>query len=97
MMTGELRSTDGAPSVAEWMTCKSRSHWAVTSLGTRISEMRRHEAMCRAAYRTDWMGVPATYLADAYAEAATVFQRRLDEILASNASPEELSPREALR
>lgn len=62
---------------AEWMACETRRPWVVNSLRHRAEEMRAAEKRCRNAYRKDFMGKPAAYVADAFADAAAAFEVRL--------------------
>lgn len=64
----------------DWMNDKSRATWARNSARHRRDTLRSSAARCRRAFRKEHMGVVANWLADAYDEAAAVFQRRLDEI-----------------
>lgn len=68
---------------AEWMACETRRPWVVNSLQHRAEEMRAAEKRCRNAYRKDFMGKPAAYVADAFAEAATAFESRLSAMSAA--------------
>ncbi|AJY65682.1 MULTISPECIES: hypothetical protein [Burkholderia] len=63
-----------------WMTCESRRPFVVNSLRSRAEDLRAAEKRCRNAYRKDFMGSPACYLADAYGEAATALEARLAAI-----------------
>ncbi|MBJ9658943.1 hypothetical protein [Burkholderia gladioli] len=63
-----------------WMTCESRRPFVVNSLRARAEDLRAAEKRCRNAYRKDFMGFPARYLADAYGEAATALEARLSAI-----------------
>uniref|UniRef100_UPI00334218F3 hypothetical protein n=1 Tax=Castellaniella defragrans TaxID=75697 RepID=UPI00334218F3 len=72
----------------EWMNDDSRAPWAINSLKTRISEMRTSEKRCRNAFRKDYMRVVSAYFADALAEAATAFEKRLAAIDAARAKGE---------
>ncbi|WP_186095651.1 hypothetical protein [Burkholderia gladioli] len=63
-----------------WMTCESRRPFVVNSLRARAEDLRDAEKRCRNAYRKDFMGVPARYLADAYGEAATALEARLSAL-----------------
>ncbi|KKO71799.1 hypothetical protein [Kerstersia gyiorum] len=67
----------------QWMTCESRYPWAANSLRARAVEMRQAEKRCRGAFRKDFMGEPAQYVADALGEAAAVFEARLASIEAA--------------
>ena len=60
-----------------WNACASRGPWARNGLEAAGKEMRAKERRCRNAYRQPFMGEPATYIADAYAEAASAFEARL--------------------
>ncbi|WP_354686704.1 hypothetical protein [Cupriavidus necator] len=65
---------------AEWMACESRRPWAANSLAEKAKEMRGRERLCRNSFRKEYMGEPARYVADAYGEAAAVFEARLAAI-----------------
>lgn len=66
-----------AEELAKWSGCASRGPWARNSLREAAQEMRTKEKRCRNAYTKSFMGDPAQYIADAYAEAATAFEARL--------------------
>lgn len=66
-------------SVDEWRNNPHRAALVRTSLTNRCNEMRAHASRARRAFNKAYMGEPANYLADAYDEAAAVFQRKLDE------------------
>ena len=65
---------------AEWMTCESRRPWAANTLRERAKDLRSAEKRCRDAFKKDFMGEPARYVADAFGEAAAVFEIRLEAI-----------------
>ncbi|MEI1276603.1 hypothetical protein [Klebsiella pneumoniae] len=69
----------------DWMTCESRRPFVVNSIRARVAELRDAEKRCRNAYRKDFMGVPARYVADAYGEAAAALEARLVAIDAARA------------
>ncbi|WP_338509097.1 hypothetical protein [Burkholderia gladioli] len=86
-----IRGASAAPAISEspeahdeaalaWMTCESRRPFVVNSLRARAEDLRAAEKRCRNAYRKDFMGFPARYLADAYGEAATALEARLSAI-----------------
>lgn len=66
----------------EWAACESRRPWVTNSLRASAQEMREKEKRCRTAFNKDFMGVPSRYVADAYGEAAAVFEAKLAEIAA---------------
>lgn len=66
----------------EWMACESRRPWVTNSLKANAQELRDKEKRCRIAFNKDFMGMPSRYVADAYAEAAEVFEARLAAIAA---------------
>ncbi|MBD9417622.1 hypothetical protein IB259_00110 [Achromobacter sp. ACM04] len=67
----------------EWAACESRRPWVTNSLRAKAQELREKEKRCRTAFNKDFMGMPSRYVADAYAEAAAVFEARLAAIAAS--------------
>jgi len=71
---------------ADWMACETRAPWAANSLRFNASGMRDGEKRCRNAFRKDYMGEPARYVADAYGEAAAVFEARLAVIDAARST-----------
>lgn len=73
-------SPEAHDEAAAWMTCESRRPFVVNSLRARAEDLRAAEKRCRNAYRKDFMGFPARYLADAYGEAATALEARLSAI-----------------
>lgn len=66
----------------EWMTCDKRGWMVTESLTRNAKQMRTDEKRCRTAYQQEYMGAPTRWLADVYAEAATVFERKLVELAA---------------
>ncbi|AZY52205.1 hypothetical protein [Bordetella avium] len=64
----------------DWMSCESRRPWVIDSLAHQAKKLRRKERGCRISFRKDYMGVPVRYLADAYGEAAAVFEARIAAI-----------------
>ncbi|MCY1216848.1 hypothetical protein D9M72_287350 [compost metagenome] len=64
----------------DWMTCESRRPWVSNGLKAYAQELRDKERRCRTAYNKDFYGIPARYVADAYAEAAAVFESKLAAI-----------------
>ncbi|MFU1945226.1 hypothetical protein ACLQ81_13740 [Bordetella avium] len=66
----------------DWMSCESRRPWVIDSLAHQAKKLRRKERGCRISFRKDYMGVPVRYLADAYGEAAAVFEARIAAIAA---------------
>ena len=52
----------------------------VVSLESRIAQLRERAQGCRDAYRQDYMRVPMEYLGQAFDDAATVLQSRLDAL-----------------
>lgn len=78
-------SEQDAALFAEWMACDTRRPFVVNSLRHRAQEMRAAEKRCRNAYKKDFMGKPAVYLADAFAEAATAFESRIAAMAAQAA------------
>ena len=73
-----LNTTDAVR--PDWMTCETRRPWVCNSLREKAKEMRASEKRCRGAFRKEYMGVPATYVADAFSEAAAVFEARLNTV-----------------
>lgn len=78
-------TASGAPGDAQderqdWMTCESRRPWVSNGLKAYAQELRDKERRCRTAYNKDFYGIPARYVADAYAEAAAVFESKLAAI-----------------
>ncbi|MFM9932893.1 hypothetical protein [Achromobacter xylosoxidans] len=74
---------DAQPAVApEWINCESRRPWVANGLRAAAHELRGKEKGNRTAFNKDFMGLPSRYMADAYAEAAAVFERRLGELAA---------------
>ncbi|WP_239687113.1 Lar family restriction alleviation protein, partial [Burkholderia cenocepacia] len=69
----------------EWMTCESRRPFVVNSIRAHAAELRDAENRCRNAYRKDFMGIPARYIADACGEAAAVLEARLAAVDAARA------------
>lgn len=69
--------------VPEWAACESRRPWAMNSLKASAQALREKETRLRTAYTKDFMGVPSRFVADAYGEAAAVFEAKLDLIAAS--------------
>lgn len=67
----------------EWAACESRRPWVTNSLKANAHELREKEKRCRSAFNKDFMGVPSRYVADAYAEAAAVFEAKLAALAAS--------------
>ncbi|WP_140419917.1 hypothetical protein [Achromobacter denitrificans] len=63
-----------------WMTCDKRGWMVRESLARNAKQMRADEKRCRNAYNEEYMGAPTRYLADAFAEAAAVFEARLKEL-----------------
>lgn len=66
----------------EWAACESRRPWVTNSLKANAQELRDKEKRCRTAFNKDFMGLPARYVADAYAEAAAIFETKLAAITA---------------
>ena len=66
-------------SVDDWRNDKHRAPWVRNSLSSQVSALRAHAHRCRRSFNRDYMGELANYLADAYDEAADVFQQKLDE------------------
>lgn len=66
-------------SVDDWRNDINRGPWVRNSLKARVNEMKASATRCRKAFNKAYMGELANYLADAYDEAAAVFQRKLDE------------------
>jgi hypothetical protein len=68
-------------SVDEWRNDPIRGPWVRNSLAYRRDDLKIRAAATRArkASLKSHMGEVANYLADAYDEAAAVFQRKLDE------------------
>lgn len=64
----------------EWMACDMRHRIATDNLKLSAAEMRAREKRCRNAYTLEYMGAPMRWLADAYAEAAAVFEAKLAAI-----------------
>lgn len=87
---GRLRASVAAPAagdaldepVPEWASCESRGPWVTNSLKANAQELRDKEKRCRRAFNKDFMGVPSRYVADAYAEAAAVFEAKLAALAA---------------
>ncbi|WP_155640641.1 hypothetical protein [Burkholderia pseudomultivorans] len=69
----------------DYMTCESRRPFAVNSIRARAEELRGAEKRCRNAFRKDFMGAPARFVADAYGEAAAALKARLAAIDAARA------------
>lgn len=67
----------------EWAACESRRPWVTNGLKASAQELRDKEKRCRTAFNKDFMGVPSRYVADAYGEAAAVFEAKLAAIAAS--------------
>lgn len=72
-----------AQAVSEWAACESRRPWVANSLKASAQDLRGKEKRCRAAFNKDFMGVPSRYVADAYGEAAAVFEAKLAALAAS--------------
>lgn len=68
--------------VPEWASCESRGPWVTNSLKANAQELRDKEKRCRRAFNKDFMGVPSRYVANAYAEAAAVFEAKLAALAA---------------
>lgn len=66
-------------SIDDWRNDPNRGPWVRNSLTNRRDDLSRHAAGARKAFLLPYMGEVANYLADAYDEAAAVFQRKLDE------------------
>ncbi|ADP15360.1 hypothetical protein [Achromobacter xylosoxidans] len=64
----------------EWMTCDKRGWMVRESLARNGKQMRADEKRCRNAYTEEYMGAPTRYLADVFADAAVVFEKRLKEL-----------------
>lgn len=71
-----------AATAPEWAACESRRPWVTNSLTANAQELREKEKRCRTAFNKDFMGMPSRYVADAYAEAAAVFEAKLAAIAA---------------
>ncbi|QRF55787.1 hypothetical protein [Variovorax paradoxus] len=70
------------PPETDWAQCETRRPWVLNSLQHHAKELRASEKRARNAFRKSYMGVPACYVADAYAEAAAVFEARISAIRA---------------
>lgn len=70
----------------EWATCASRGQWVRNGLEDWAKQLRDKEKRCRNAYTKPFMGEPARYVADAYGEAAAVFEARLAAIVTKESS-----------
>jgi len=68
----------------DWMA-DDRAPWVTNSLRSRIADLRSAEKRCRKAFTKPYMGEPANYLADAYAEAADLLAAKLQSINAARA------------
>lgn len=66
-----------------WVTCETRRPWVTNSLKASAQALREKETRLRTTYTKDFMGVPSRFVADAYGEAAAVFEAKLDLIAAS--------------
>lgn len=71
---------DALDSKPDWISCGSRRPWVTNSLKASAQKLRDKERRCRTAYNKDFYGIPARYVADAYAEAAAVFESKLTAI-----------------
>lgn len=71
---------DALDSKPDWISCGSRRPWVTNSLKASAQKLRDKESRCRTAYTKDFYGIPARYVADAYAEAAAVFEAKLAAI-----------------
>ncbi|WP_447988389.1 hypothetical protein [Achromobacter spanius] len=71
---------DALDSKPDWVACESRRPWVTNSLKASAQKLRGKESRCRTAYTKDFYGIPARYVADAYAEAAAVFESKLAAI-----------------
>jgi hypothetical protein len=79
-------------SIDDWRNDGNRGPWVRNSLKHRADEMRTMAAKCRRAFLKPWYGELANYLADAYEEAANVFQRKLDECQRTDAPTAAVDP-----
>ncbi len=82
------------PEAEDWMSCKSRRPWVLNSLQSKATDLRSRERRAREAFRRGYMGAPAQYVADAYAEAAAVFEARISALNGIKTGP--TTPRECL-
>lgn len=65
-----------------WMECEMRHRMVTDNLRLGASHLRDKEHRCRNAYQLEYMGAPMRWLADAYAEAAAVFEAKLAALAA---------------
>jgi hypothetical protein len=76
-------AADPAPLFAiceEWKACSTRGPLLRESLGKRIHDLKDASRRARSAYRKPFMAEACSYLADAYDEAASMLERRLEAI-----------------
>lgn len=64
-----------------------RAPWVTNSLRARIDDLRAASRRCRGMFSKGYMGEPANYLADAYAEAADLLEAKLRSIRALENGP----------
>lgn len=85
----KMGASEAALEPVDWMTCETRAPWAINSLRHRAKEMRAAGKRCRNAFRKDYMGVMARYVADAFDDAARAFEARLSTIDAARQSDQQ--------
>ena len=73
-----------ATELADWMKCETRGPWTRNSMKEAASEMRAKERRARNAYLKPYMNDPCQFIADAYGEAAAVFEARLAALSGGN-------------
>lgn len=76
--------------MSDWQS-DDRLPWVANSLRARISDLRAAERRCRWAFAKSYMGEPANYLADAYAEAADLLEAKLPTTQALEKDPATLA------